>query len=411
MKIGPPLNILQLVPQVPYPLTDGGKVGIFNITKHLSLRGHKLTMLALDVSGYADLEALRGLCQLILVPHSNKNSLFGAAVNLFSSLPYNISKYRSREFEKRLRQLLKEGTFDIVHIDHLHMAHYGLLCKEQAGIPVALREHNVESTIVERYAKTARSRILRTWLTMQGDRIRAYEGSLARHMDVCSMITPEDEKRLLELQPDAQTVVIPAGVEEEMFVGGETVGAIPHSMALVGNYEWLPNRDSLGWFLEKIFPLIKASNPLSRAFIIGKNIPTKIKDHPPEGVVIRGFVNDIKRELQQYEILAVPLRVGGGIRLKILESFALRVPVVSTSIGCEGTRAIPGKHLLVADTEREFAAQVVGLLGNVNLQRSLKQNALDLAVEHYRWERIAEQFETVYTGIIQKYQDRNPNGV
>ena len=139
------MNILQISPQIPFPLIDGGKVAIFNVTKHLALRGHKITLVALDVHKPQDVRELCGYADLIRVPHSNKNSIPDACLNLFSDIPYNIAKYRSRKAEEELRNLLSRRSFDVVHIDQLHMAHYGLLCREIAGTPLVLRGLNVEA--------------------------------------------------------------------------------------------------------------------------------------------------------------------------------------------------------------------------------------------------------------------------
>lgn len=394
------LKILQLCPQVPYPLSDGGKVGIFNITKHLALRGHEITMLALDVRNGDDVGPLRTYCRLMTVPHSNKNSFLGAFVNLFSTVPYNISKYKSKEFEHRLRSLIRTERFDIVHVDHLHMSEYGLLCREEAGLPVALREHNVESTIMERFARTTQSKLLQVWLRLQVPRIRSYEARQTQAVDCCCVITGEDELRLKKLAPTGRTVVIPAGVEEAFFDQDQGRARLPDSIAFIGNFEWLPNKDALMWFLNHILPLIRQERQSVRVFIVGKNIPDSVLKDPPAHVVIRGFVPDIRAELSQYEVMVVPLRVGGGMRLKILESFAQYLPVVSTSIGCEGIEAEAERHLLVADSDQDFARETLRLLGDQGLQRKLAANAFQLVMNRYKWSTIAEQFEKVYERVV-----------
>lgn len=357
-------------------------------------------MLALDVRSGDDVARLRKYCRLISVPHSNENSIAGAFINLFSTKPYNISKYESKEFEHRLRNLIRTEQFDVVHVDHLHMAEYGLLCRREAGLPVVLREHNVESIIMERFADTAQSKALRAWLRLQIPRIRSYEAHQALLADCCCVITSEDERKLKKLAPAARTVVIPAGVEESFFERIEGVTKIPDSIALIGNFDWLPNRDSLMWFLECILPLIRRRRQGVKVFIIGKNIPISIVKRPPANVIIRGFVPDIREELCQYELMVVPLRVGGGIRLKILESFAMRLPVVSTPIGCEGIDVAAEKHLLVADSDQDFANETLRLLGDEGLRHQLAGNAFELVKNRYQWSSIAEQFEKVYETVV-----------
>ena len=392
------MRILQISPQIPFPQSDGGKVGIFNLTRQLALRGHRITLAALDVHNPADVQPLLQFCELIRIPHSNKNSVPGAIRNLLSDIPYNISKYESDPLEQRLRTLLARESFDVVHIDHLHMARYGLMCRELGGMPIVLREHNVESVIMERFRTVAKSRVLRYWLEDQIERIRRYEAEMAGTFDACCMITRKDEEVIKKLQPRARTYLIPAGIEERYFTRSR-VSKIPLSIALVGDFEWGPSKDALDWFISGILPKILATIPQMRVFLVGKNIPggmNRIGSH----VVVRGLVPDFKEELQQYQMLAVPLRVGGGIRLKILESVAMGVPVVSTSVGCEGIGVVHGKHLLIADTEEAFAAQIGKLSTNPRLADELTRNAKALVHRKYRWGDIGKSLERVYKDVI-----------
>jgi len=401
------LKILQLVPQVPYPLSVGGKVGIFNITKHLAMRGHRITMLAFDTDSPVETKPLEQYCELITVPHSNKNSSFRAFVNLFSKLPYNISKYQSPKFQSRLCQLLKERRFDIVHVDHLHMAQYGTFSKGKINMPIVLREHNVESVIMERFADLSSSFVVRRWLGVQLRRIRSFEAAQAARYDCCLVITEEDRKRLNTLAPSARAQVIPGGVEARYFKEPQRDTRLPVSVSFFGNFDWIPNRDAVLWFVQDIFPKIITKLPEATLYVIGKNIPPKIKALQSKNLIVRGFVPDLKEEAQKYQMTVVPLRVGGGIRLKILESFAMRVPVVSTSVGCEGISGNHNEHLLVGDTADEFAEHVVRLLEDEALRKRLVKKAYALAEKKYRWEDIAEQFEHIYVDVIHQNKARS----
>ena len=406
------LNILQLSPQVPFPLLDGGKVGIFNITKHLAQRGHNVTMLALDRTPGVDAKPLEEFCDLIRVRHSNRNSVPRALMNLFSEDPYNISKYDSPAYAEALSDLLARKTFDVVHVDHLHMARYGVSCRQQRQLPIVLREHNIESVIVERFAENARPALLQVWARMQARRIRDYEGRLAARYDMCCAVTQEDKKRLLKLAPTARVCVVPAGVDESLFVPevAEEGDAMPGSIALFGSFDWLPNQDALSWFVKSIFPLVVSQYGDARLTIVGKDIPGEVQELRGKGITIRGFVPDLRHELRKHLLTVVPLRMGGGMRLKIVESFAMQIPVVSTSIGCEGIECRDGEHLLIADTEKEFAGQVVRMLTDRRLREKLSRSAWTLARERYRWETAAESLETVYREAIGRRMDNGNKG-
>ncbi len=393
------MRILQLTPQVPYSLSDGGKVGIFNITKYLAERGHTITMLALDRTPDVDARPLEEFCELIRVPHSNKNTVLGAMGNLFSPTPYSIEKYNSAAYRQRLSELLRRFPFDVVHADHLHMAQYADQCRALSNAPFVLREHNVESTIVERFAAQVRAPLFRQWVQLQARRMHSYESRQASACDVCCVITGEDGKRLSAMAPHARIEVVPAGVDDSFFEIKTQRKKIPNSIVLFGSFDWAPNRDALDWFVSSIFPRVRAQAPHTTLFVFGKEIPASTVTKGEGKIVVRGLVPDIKEELPQYQVAVVPLRVGGGMRLKILESFALRVPVVSTTIGAEGIECEDGVHYLRADSEEEFARAVVRLLQDRPLGEQVVQNAYLLVDRRYRWRRIAEQLETVYETV------------
>jgi len=400
------LNILQLSPQVPFPLLDGGKVGIFNITKHLALRGHAITMLALDKNAPTDTVPLEQFCDIVTVPHLVRNSVGGALANLFSEEPYLISRYHVEAYQRALSALLEQRKFDVVHADHLHMAKYGIYAKLAKNMPIVLREHNVESVIMGRYAERMKTPLLNPWFAAQNKKIKAYEGKQALAFDSCCVITDEDGARLRELAPTAHINVIPGGVDASYFGERTERVPIPLSIAMFGSFDWIANRDALEWFVGSIFPRILARQPGANLYLIGKGIPPHVDRLHGGHVITRGFVPNLKEELQHYGVTVVPLRIGGGMRLKIIESFAMQIPVISTSVGCEGIVCRSGEHLLIADSEGEFAQQVLRVLETAELRGHLVRNAYKLASERYRWEMVAEEFERVYEEVIRRKTGR-----
>ncbi len=394
------MRILQIAPQIPYPLTDGGKVGIYNITKYLAQRGHSITLATFRRKrDTGDLEELTKFCSLVTVTLETGNSPFRAVMNLGSPIPYNISKYQTARMRRRLSALLAGSSFDVVHADHLHLAPYGLFCKKTAGLPVVLREHNIESTILLRYAGQMSSGAAGLFLSRQVKKIRRFEADIASRCDRCCVISDEDGRRLQELQPAARISVIPAGVDEAYFTPASGKEHFPDSICFVGSLDWRANQDAVRWLVTEIMPAIWDKKPQVSLAVIGKDPPGDLLRLGSDRVVFRGFVDDLKSELARYRMCVVPLRIGGGIRLKILESFAMRLPVVSTAVGCEGIPVVDGCHLLTGNSAGEFAAQVLRLLNDPALGNSLSQRAYELASQ-YRWEKVAEQFENVYREVI-----------
>ncbi len=394
------MKILQVAPQVPYPPEDGGKVGIYNITKHLARRGHDVTLFAFDRAPGTDYGPLREFCALHTHAHSTRNSAGGALLNIFSDLPYTISKYRSPDFLRLLVKFTQDHPVDVVHIDHLHMAAYGVALKRRSGPPIVLREHNVESVIMERYADHASNPAMRAYARLQQRRLRAYESRMVGLYDACCPITPDDASKIRGMNPAARLHIVPGGVEASYFAAPDESAIAPDSIVFFGGMDWVPNRDAVLWFLEEIFPVVLKSRPEATLTIVGKNVPDEVARHAGPRVLMRGYVEDLRAEIQRHAVSIAPFRIGGGMRLKIIESFAMSVPVVSTTIGCEGIGASHGETILIGDTPGEFAAQLVRLLGDGGMRRTVREAAFALASARYRWDNVAAMFEDVYRGVI-----------
>lgn len=392
------MNILQVAPQVPWPPEDGGKVGIFNITRHLTGRGHRITLFGFDRAPGTDYAPLRKYCDLVAVGHSTGNSIVGAALNLFSDIPYTVSKYRSRRLLDQLMEFARNNPVDVVHVDHLHMAAYGVELKRRLGLPIVLREHNVESVIVERFAATAPNPAVRAYARMQHGRAVRYEAAMAGEFDACCPITPDDAERLRSMSPRARLTVVPGGVESSYFAPADPARAVPGSIVFFGALDWVPNRDAVAWFLDDVFPRVLAAVPSATFTIVGKDAPADLVRRAGPRCAVLGYVADLRAEIQRHAVSIAPFRIGGGMRLKIIESFAMGVPVVSTSVGCEGIEGRDGEHLLVGDTPGAFAERVAAVLADPAAGRRLAENAFRLASERYRWEKVAEMLEGVYLG-------------
>ena len=393
------MRILQITPRVPYPPDDGGKIGIFNITKYLSMRGHKITLLSLDSIPVKDMSGLEKFCNVKTVFANTSNSYLKMFLNLFSPSPYTMSKYYIKDFETKLYSLLKKNRFDIVHIDSLHMAYYGKMIKSHFNIPIVLREHNVESVIWERYYQESSNLLKKTYAGIQFKKVYKYESKILEVFDKCLMITKEDEKRIKQMNPKIKTAVVPAGVDTSKFFPMD-ITPEPYSIVFVGSMDWLPNIDGVLWFYKKIFPKIKHEMPSTKLYIVGKNPPLEIKNIVDKNVIITGYVNDVREYMAKAAVFIVPLRIGGGMRIKILEAFAMKKPVVSTTVGCEGIEIKDRGNIYVADDDERFAEKVIELLVDGKKRKEIGENALQLVRNKYTWERVAKSLEIEYLKTI-----------
>lgn len=393
------MKILQLVTRVPYPLGDGGAIGIFNITKNLALLGHEVKMVALVNPTSENLEGLTRYCKLEVAPVNTRTSVLGVLVNTWRKTPYTMAKYHSQTAADRILDIVRSEKFDLVHVDHLHMAYYGQLVKQQTDLPVVLRQHNLETTILERFYRIQKNPLIRCYAYLEFKKLCTYEPDLCKNFDLCMMITREDEHGLKRMSPTARTVTIPAGVDTSYF-HPTGLPEEPLSIISVASMDWRPNVDAVLWFCDKVLPIIRHEYPSVKFHIVGKGVPRAILARASDNVIVAGFVPDVRELLSRSAVVVVPLRVGGGMRIKILNALAMGKAIVSTSVGCEGIDVIHRQNIFIADTAESFARGVVDLLRDEKLRRQLGEQGLSLVKARYEWQYLVGKMEAEYLQLV-----------
>ena len=394
------MHILQLTPQFPFPPDSGGRVGIFNSLKYLSRR-HSITLLSF-VTGETGhyVSNLEPYCdRIVTVRHPTGSSIPGMLKNVVSPRPYTIDKFAAAEMAKQVRQCTEAGQVDLVHIDHLHMAQY--VHALPPGLPVILREHNVESVIMRRFAAQASNPFVKAYTSLQAHRLHRYEAGICPRFDRCVTVTGVDGRTLQQMAPGARVEVIPSGVDTEQFYPAVfPVEPETYRLVTTGDYSWAPTAAGLEYFVREVYPHIRLVIPEMRLSVVGRQPPASVARMTQEnGIDILGRVDDVRPEILRGSVFVVPTRIGSGIRLKILEAMALHRPVVSTSIGCEGIEALPDEHILVADEPRAFAASVVRLLRDREQANRLATAAARLIEQRYAWPSIESQFDDLYRTV------------
>jgi len=318
--------------------------------------------------------------------------------NLFSSLPYTVSKYRSAAMTAQLRTLCSDHHFDIVHVDHAHLAWYGELLQREFGLPWVLREHNYESRIHERFAAQHRLPLFSGYLRMQARRWDAYERAALQHPDCIAAITPEDAD-VIRSATRRPVRVLPAGVDTDTLMPFDPAAAEEAHVLLLGSLNWLPNRDAAQWFVDEIWPAVRERVPQAHCTIAGSHPSASLRARASDHLAVPGYVRDLPALLERATVVAVPLRVGGGMRIKLLEFFARGKAVVSTRIGAEGNSAEHDTHILHADTPENFADAIARIIADESLRRSLGAAARELVERDYSWTSVAAAFETIYRDL------------
>ena len=377
------MNILFVVPRLPEPPDTGGKIRTYNLIKQARANGHEVVVL--PFSGSDRISAKTVLSALIY------------------NLPLSIAKYRSREMAEAIVRVIREKKIDIVHFDHVHMGQY---IDFIPGIACVIDEHNVECLILKRLSDNTRNFAKKLVLWREYRLMAALEVRVCSKAFRSSFVSEEDRQNYGKLGGALDnTVVIPNGVDTEYFQPSVVNGQLAEeSLVFTGSMDWLPNSDAVEYFCEKILPHVWEQNPRVKFYVVGKNPSENIKkigEQDPR-VVVTGGVKDVRPFVERSKVFVVPLRIGGGTRLKILEAMAMHKAVVSTSIGAEGISCVDGRDIVLADKPRDFAGKVIELLDNEAKRETLGSAGRQLVLGSYDWKIIGKKLNETYEQYSQK---------
>ncbi|MCW0217800.1 MAG: glycosyltransferase family 4 protein, partial [Prosthecobacter sp.] len=246
-------------------------------------------------------------------------------------------------------------------------------------------QHNIESQIWKRLAEAEASLIKRRYLHLQYRRMFVWEDKLSRLFDGVITVSPDDSRLARELYGLSNVLGdVPTGVDVQLFQPGSPA-APPFTVGFLGSMDWMPNIDACQFFLDDIFPQVQAQRPDCRLKIIGRNPPAHLRERANDHIIVTGTVDDVAPHVQSCHAIIVPLRAGGGTRIKIYEAMAMGVPVISTRIGAEGLPVVHEEDILLADEASDFANAIVRLANEPTLAASLAKQARLNVENHYSW--------------------------
>lgn len=330
---------------------------------------------------------------------SPAHRMVGLAAAAFSSMPFSVLAHRSLAFRRRVSELIATNDFDVIHVDTIALAQF---LDRQWQIPTVLTHHNIESQLMERRAGAESGLLARLYLRREARKLLAFEAEMSRTFDVNVFVSKIDEQTLTRKIPGLQTAIVPNGVDVEYFTPSQ--GKDLPALIYTGGMNMFANRDAVMFFLSEIWPLIRKQVPEVRFFAVGQDPPKELLDLASRDshVVVTGYVNDVRPLVRDASVYVVPLRVGGGTRLKVLDAMAMGKAMVSTSIGCEGLDVRSDQHLLVADSPDLFAEKTVRLLQDPSRRETLGRAARELVERRYSWRTIGEQLLDAYRIAIEK---------
>jgi glycosyltransferase involved in cell wall biosynthesis len=424
------MKVLWLNAGLLLPLDKGGKLRTWHLMRHLATR-HDVTFLSFEEPGQrpADRDGMREVCNtLATVPRADAAKgtwrfYADAARYLLDPVPYAVAKYRSAAYRERLEALLRRERFDIVVCDFLPPL---VNMPTALPCPAVLFTHNVEAEIWRRHAENASNPVSRRLLRQQWHRMLQFEGSALRRFDLVLAVSDADARTFARLYPGtlrAPVHIVHTGVDTAYFSpakaghddfrraepgqrdgarDGRSVGLQPDPhphLVFTGSMDWLPNEDGMLFFVRDILPRIRAQEPAVTLSIVGRSPTPAVRRLAEQaGVDVTGRVEDVRPHVAAATVYVVPLRIGGGTRLKIFEAMAMAKAVVSTTIGAEGLPVTPGANIVLADEPEAFADAVVRLVRDRDERRRLETAARRLVVDRYDWSAVARDFEEAIEG-------------
>ncbi len=392
------MRILWVKTEILHPLDKGGRIRTYQMLR-LIAREHHVTYVALDdgTDSPEAIEQAKEYChELVRVPFKAPSRLsrgFYLALvrNFFSRLPYAVQRWVSADARAEVKRLAESGEFDVVVCDFLAST---LNIPTDLPCMTLLFQHNVEAVIWRRHAEVARSFAARAFMRRQWEKMFAFERAECSRYDVVVAVS-EEEREIMQRDYGAKHVeAVPLGVDTDYYSprGLETQNTF--ELVFTGSMDWLANDDGIRWFIETILPRIRAEIPQA-TFTVAGRMPSPgllALAARSRGVTIAGRVPDMRPFMERAGVYVVPLRVGGGTRIKIYEAMAMGVPIVSTTVGAEGLPVIDGEELLIADSPDEFAAAVVRLIRDRAFAQSLANRGQQRVCREFSWQRAADRF-------------------
>ena len=398
------MHLLWVKTELLHPIDKGGRIRTYNMLRALK-RHHRVTYLTLDngsAAPDAPERALEYCHDLVRVPFFEAKRLsarfwFELLANVASPLPYAIAKYRSDRLREEIQDAVRDRGIDVVVCDFLAPSQNvpdGLPCR------TVLFQHNVEAAIWRRHADVRGNPLSRAYFREQWRRMERFERNECRRFDRVVAVSRTDAIAIERDYGITGVFDVPTGVDTEYFRQDGRATLEPHNLVFTGAMDWLPNQDGIAWFVNDVLPLIHERMPDVTLTIVGRDPPRAIRELAARDQRLRvtGSVPDVRPFMESGAVFIVPLRVGGGTRLKIYEALAMERALVSTTIGAEGLPLETGVHAVIADGAAPFADAVLKLLSEPQQAAALASRGASYVRANFGWDGAAERFVELLVG-------------
>lgn len=396
------MRVLMLTQVLPYPPDSGPKVKTYNMVKFIA-QGHELTLVSFVRGDQSqEIEHLKQFCKAVYpVPIQRTRLEDGKALvnSLAKSAPWLMARDERRAMHALVADLCGKNHYDIIHVDQLNMAQYA---RSKPGTARILDAHNALWLLYKRLAQTTQNPVKALFLEREWRLMKRYEGKICQTFDAVLTVSDADKMALAEAADNqGNLIVAPIAVDPQELLPvlrNQQANHILH----IGTMFWPPNVDGVLWFLKEVYPIITNLKSCIHFDIVGARPPKEITDagRSLDCVTVAGYVKEPANFLKNTAVMVVPLLAGGGMRVKILEALAEGLPIVTTSIGCEGIAVENGKHVLVADTPEDFARATLRLLEDRDLADTLSRNGRQLIEKTYDYHVAYRPVDLVYESCL-----------
>lgn len=397
------------------PIKDGHTRRSFSILKGLAANNQIHFLFLYENDEEISCEHIKKIghfcCKVEFLPAPSKKIGVGMIARLvrsiFSKEPYTIWRHYSKAFLERVDELINSGEFDLVHCDILPISY---AVRNRQKVFRSVTNHDVSYLKCLSMARYQASIILKAFMYLEAWKLKGLEKRTFEQVDLGIVVSSLDEGILKDLCPKGNFLVVENGVDLDQFYPSDEITE-RFKLIWVGGFNHYPNRQGFVFFLDEIYPLVQEEIPGVSIDVIGGSLTKNIKrfaENDPS-VNLIGYVEDPLPYIHNATVFIVPILSGGGTRLKVLEAMAAGKAIVSTPIGCEGIEGTSGMHYLVAEDKRSFAANLITLLNDKELRRSLQRNARELVTQKYNYKYICTKLDNYYSQAVKSYEFTNKN--
>jgi glycosyltransferase involved in cell wall biosynthesis len=397
------MKILVLSNKVPYPARDGSTIAIKSIIDGLLQNQAKVCLIALNTYKHfvpeAEAQKQKPKNLELLCFNANTNiTASGAFKNLLKAQEaYHVSRFFNNEVARAIIQKLKSQSFDVIQLEGLSMAVYLPIIKTYTNKPVVLRAHNIEHQIWERHVKHENNPLKKTYLKLQTKRLKNFENYAFKKVDGIAFITEVDQQLAFNAGYQGQAVVLPCGVNLKDY----QVSPDPprYDLVYLASFDWLPNRQGMEWFIEKVWPLIQKERPKTTLALGGRNMPKHFNGFKKKKVFLFKEVESAQEFMSKGTVVVVPLLAGSGMRIKIIENLALQKPIVATPLAAEGISVTHQQNISLAQKPEHFAQEVLNLLHYPQKRKNMAEQAQDLIKIQYTNTALGQKLLQFYSQL------------